>query len=77
MKWITRLAKRVNVSYANLLIYDSNDNKTEIITDRFSDLFESPSWLWDKMARYDDFKYISPYQGYNRNWCEHLMWEEE
>lgn len=35
----------------------------------FESIWEIPSWsIWE------DKKYYAPYEEYNWNWCEHLLW---
>lgn len=69
IKWLTRLAKRVRVKETDVLI--CADKGLRIDTDLFSDIFEEPTWSQCK----EEIKYIFPYEDYDFNWCEHLMWE--
>lgn len=70
-KWLTRFAKRIPVKDTNIIIDNTFVHKPLIMDNfDFESLFEEPSW-----AHYDkEFKYITPYQDYDFNWSEHLMW---
>lgn len=69
VKWITRLAKRVQTSAIDVLVRDDWNKSSRITTDLFESIWEIPSWsIWE------DKKYYAPYEEYNWNWCEHLLW---
>ena len=72
IKWLTRLAKRVIIDDVDLVYSNSwVDKPIRISGEDFYQLYETPTW-----GRYKDKKYVAPYQNYDTNWCEHLMWEE-
>lgn len=66
IKWLSRLAKRVQVTDV-LVKITSDDHKTVLIEDGnevFADMYEDPSWAAEKGA-------------VSHNWCEYLMWKQE
>lgn len=72
VKWITRLAKRVQTSEVDVLVRDDWNKSSRITTDLFDGVWEDCSWsIWK------DKKYYVPYEGYEYNWCEHLLWWAE
>ena len=72
VKWITRLAKRVQTSAVDVLVHDDWHKSSRITTDLFESIWEFPSW-----STWRDKKYICPYEDYDTNWCEHLLWWAE
>lgn len=73
IKWLTRLAKRVSVEEVDLIYSNSwLDKSIRIEGENFLPLYENPSW-----CKWEEDKYITPYQDYDWNWCEHLMWIKE
>lgn len=68
VKWLCRLAKRIEVCGV-LVNIDSSDKGSHIIceNDRFhnayAEMFESPSWSLVNKEK-------------SLNWCEYLMWDE-
>lgn len=73
IKWLIRLAKRVRVCDADVLVSGDWDSRSERINaEFFDDIWELPSW-----STWRDKKYIYPYEDYDTNWCEHLLWWAE
>lgn len=74
IKWVIRLAKRVEIINMDIVVSDDCDkslriSETKCYNNSFADLWELPSWIdWEAK------KYIAPYQDYDYNWCEHLLW---
>ena len=67
IKWLCRLAKRVDV--CNVLVnIDSSDKGNYVVCENdryhsaYAEMFESPSWSWGNKDK-------------NPNWCEYLMWD--
>lgn len=64
VKWLCRLAKRVEV-YNVLINIDSDDKGSRVIYENgnhdnaYAEMFENPSWYRDEES----------------NWCEYLMWD--
>ena len=72
VKWLTRLSKRVTVRFVDVLISgDYGYMEKRICTSGFEELFVKLSWLGENN------QHIKPFEGYNHNWCEHLMWDNE
>lgn len=72
IKWLTRLAKRIDVADIDVVVSDSWGEKSIRVEQQgFDEMFELPSWAKNRK----EDKYISPYEDYDYNWCEHLMWE--
>lgn len=67
IKWLCRLAKRVDVCGV-LINIDSDDKGSHVICENdryhnaYAEMFESPSWSWGNKDK-------------NPNWCEYLMWD--
>ena len=67
IKWLCRLAKRVDVCCV-LVNIDSDDKGSCVICENdkyhnvYAEMFESPSWSWNNKDK-------------KPNWCEYLMWD--
>ena len=63
MKWLCRLAKRLIVDDVFIRIWDYGSQFIIDERDKFSEMFEEPSWSRSKYATGEP------------SWWEHLMWE--
>ena len=67
IKWLCRLAKRVDVCSV-LVNIDSDDKGSRIICENdryhnaYAEMFEPPSWSWNNKDK-------------EPTWCEYLMWD--
>lgn len=78
-KFLSRLSKRVLVEDILIRVDDGGfwgkyNNKLIISNpEPYSNMFETPSWNWDRKYR---LPCCSPmYDNPNGNWCEYLMWD--
>lgn len=69
LKWLCRLAKRVTVETVQVSV-ESYDGELMLRDDhdKFWNMFETPSWVQDKMEKRDPPN--------EPNWCEYLMWDK-
>lgn len=72
-KWLIRFAKRIQVWSVDVVIQGTYEGEfARINSPSLLNLYVSPSW-----ANEDEIKYAAHYPNYNKNWCEHLMWENK
>lgn len=73
VKWLTRLSKRIHVYDTDVIVKgDFGGKSVRINTDLFEGIWEIPTW-----SNWKDKIYYAPYEDYDFNWCEHLMWDIE
>lgn len=78
-KFLSRLSKRVPVDDILIRVDDGGfwghyGNKLIISNpEPYSDMFETPSWNWDREYKLPCFAPM--YNDPNGNWCEYLLWE--